>query len=92
MTKEAIITCPIFLEQEKAIVKLTEEVNQAKPGASKVAKAAELLKEVEILLGCREYKPESLECQACRGLATLRKQTAGLIITLHSGLKKAAGP
>lgn len=84
--RDTPITCNIFLEGERAIKVLTKEINSAPAGQPKVLKAEELLKEVEGLLGCQKYDPTSLECQSCRRVANLRKQTAQLVLKVHGSI------
>jgi hypothetical protein len=78
------ITCSIFREGEGKLHVLTEEISTSTASQPKVLKAKELLEVVEGLLSCQNYDSTSLECQSCRGIANLRKQTAELVIKIHS--------
>ena len=78
--KEPGIQCPTFLKQEPGINKLTEGINQAGPVHEKAALALELQKEVNVLLGCSDYKSDGVDCRNCHFLATVRKCVADMII------------
>ncbi|MBI5025127.1 MAG: hypothetical protein HZC12_00040 [Nitrospirae bacterium] len=74
------MNCPIFQKQESAIKKLTDKINKTKDISEKTRFAEELVKEVDVLLSCHDYKSENLDCKNCHTIAILRKKTANLII------------
>ena len=78
--EEAKIDCTIFQKQEPVIKEITNKLNSVQGIFAKAALAGELLKEVDILLSCQDYKKENLDCKNCRFIANLRKKTADLII------------
>lgn len=80
MSGEERINCAIFQKQEPRIKGSTDMINRAKDPREKIKYAEELLGEVKALLDCPDYKKEDVGCSSCRTIATLRKQTAELII------------
>lgn len=83
--EKAKINCLKFQEKEPAIRKITEGINQAqRQGKLEWAKKLEV--EVEPLLACEDYNPESLECQSCRLISQTREKTAGVIIKALNSL------
>ncbi len=77
---QAKIDCMVFQERETAIEDITACINRAECVEEKAAFAAELQKEVDVLLSCADYDQNSLDCRNCRFIATLRSRTAGLIM------------
>lgn len=77
---EASIGCLTFQKQESEIKKITEKINQAKGLKEKVELAAELQKEVGVLLSCPDYNEKNFDCKNCRIISNLRQKTANLII------------
>jgi len=80
MTEESGIQCRLFKIQEPHIKKATQLINQARDPKQKAREAEKMLVEINILLECAEYDDKKVDCQACRKIAGLRKQTAELII------------
>ena len=78
--QEPGIQCPTFLRLEPGIRKLTESINQAEDVREKAPLALELQNEVNVLLGCPDYKSDGVDCRNCHFLATLRKKTAEVVI------------
>lgn len=77
--EEEKISCSKFQKKEPTIKKITEGINQAQ-GQEKLGWAKKLEAEVEPLLSCEDYDPESLGCQSCRLICQTRKKTAEVII------------
>lgn len=89
--EEPGIQCPNFLKKEPDINKLTESINQAEDVYEKSALALELQKEVNVLLECRDYKRDGVQCRNCHFLATVRRRVAEVMILaekLNVGLDK----
>lgn len=80
MVAETSIQCPIFLDRERKVTRLTEQINRARTVAEKGAGAEELSAVVDGLLTCDHYQASNLECVQCRSLARLRQETAALIL------------
>jgi regulator of protease activity HflC (stomatin/prohibitin superfamily) len=74
------INCAAFRNQESAIDDITAKINRAECVEEKAVFAAELQKEVDVLLSCADYDQSSLDCRNCRFIAALRHRTAGLIM------------
>jgi len=74
------ISCPIFQKQEPIIKEITDKINKARGVQEKAKFAEELLKEVNVLLSCPDYKDTNLDCKNCHFIGNLRKKTANLII------------
>ena len=83
------VNCPIFREQESVIKDITAKINEAKGVQEKAKFAMELLEEVDVLLSCPDYDDEKRPgCENCYFIASLRKQTADLIIKAKKLTKK----
>ena len=77
---QAKIDCAVFRNRQTAIEDITAEINKAERVEEKAVFAAELRKEVDVLLSCSDYDQNSLDCKNCRFISTLRNRTAGLIM------------
>lgn len=86
--KNVEIHCPIFLNEEEVMEKLTQEINEAKSIGEKVAKAQELIDEVETLLSCEEYDSKNIDCKNCRIISNLRKETAEVVARMSKIMNK----
>lgn len=91
MNKESTIRCHIFQAQEKDIQELTDAINKATASNSRMEKASELMKEVDVLLSCQDYDELSISCVSCRSIASLRRQTAELILKMHGTFLRSKG-
>ena len=85
--------CPKFSDAEKTINQLTSEINNSKNLAAKAAKARELIKAADTLLACTDFDKGIWNCETCRQVASLRKQTSQIILhvsdgDVESGLRK----
>ena len=74
------IDCPIFSEYEEKIKKLTQFINGRKIISKKVDKAQELLEIINILSSCPKFNDGAEDCENCRFILNLRKETARIII------------
>ena len=81
--KSTTIKCPIFQAQEGDLQELSDTVNKATTSVLRMEKASELMKEVGVLLSCQDYDESLISCISCHSIASLRKQTAGLILKMH---------
>lgn len=81
--KSTIIKCPIFQTQEGYIQELSDAINKAATSDSRMGKASELMKEVDVLLSCQDYDESSIPCISCRSIASLRNQTSELILKMN---------
>lgn len=79
MEDEPQIRCPIFLEEEKKIKKITDEINKAEPFGKKAERSKDLVEEAEKLLACEKYDDKSMDCKSCRMISKVRKSTGKLI-------------
>jgi len=87
------MSCSKYLETERNIKRLTEEINRAEDVATKVAKARELMEVANSLLSCVDYKKGNWNCENCHRVASLRKETSQIILhvsrgDIESGLRK----
>jgi len=87
------MSCPKYLEMERVIKRLTEEINRAEDVATKAAKARELMDMADSLLSCVEYERGNWNCRNCRRVASLRKGASQIILyvsrgDIESGLRK----
>ena len=85
--------CPKYSDTEKTINQLTHEINNSKNLPAKAAKARELIKAADSLLGCVDFDKETWNCETCRQVTSLRKQTSQIILdvsdgNVESGLRK----
>jgi hypothetical protein len=78
------INCPIglFGPQEDKIETITKLLNAAPTPSQKAPFAQELVDEVGVLLMCRSYDPDNVNCGLCRGFSELRMQTANLVLKM----------
>jgi len=80
------IFCPIGLYQkhEGEIARLTEAINRS-PTADEMARAAhDLRRHASVLLDCRAYDENDLNCRICRDLSILRERTASVVEQMTS--------
>jgi predicted transcriptional regulator len=85
--------CPKYSDTEKTINQLTNEINNSKNLTAKAAKARELIKAADTLLACTDFDKGIWNCETCRQVASLRKQTSQIILhvsdgDVESGLRK----
>ena len=77
--------CPKYSDTEKTINQLTNEINNSKKLNAKAAKARELIKAADTLLACTDFDKGTWNCETCRQLASLRKQTSQIILNVSDG-------
>jgi len=87
------MSCSKYLEMERMIKRLTEEINRAEDVAVKAAKARKLIEVADSLLSCVEYERGNWNCENCHRVASLRKETSQIILhvsrgDIESGLRK----
>ena len=85
--------CSKYSDTEKAIRQLTNEINKTKDLSAKAVKARELMKLADMLLACTDFDKGIWNCETCRQVASLRKQTSQIILhvsqgDVESGLRK----
>lgn len=78
--EEERINCSMFQKQERIIKAVSDRINIAREPREKIKHAEELLKEVNVLLDCPDYKEKNTDCGNCRTVTNMRKQTAELVI------------
>ncbi len=79
------MSCSKYLEAERAIGQLTEEINRAENLITKADKARELVRAADSLLSCTEYKKGNWSCEGCHRVALLRKEVAQIILHVSKG-------
>lgn len=79
------MSCSKYLEAERAIRPLTEEINRAENVTTKADKARELIRAADSLLSCTEYKKGDWSCEGCHRVALLRKEVAQIILHVSKG-------
>jgi len=87
------MSCSKYLETERAIKRLTEEINGAEDVATKAARAEELMDVADSLLSCASYERGKWNCENCHTVASLRKEASQIILhvsrgEIESGLRK----
>ncbi len=78
----ANLSCPIdlFPKQEMEVARLTRSINQVPTAAQKSPFAQSLLEAVTVLLECAAYDETNTNCDSCRSISELRRQTASLVM------------
>jgi len=79
------MSCSKYLEMERTIKRLTDEINRAEGVATKAAKARELMEMADSLLSCVDYKKGDWSCENCRRVASLRKEASQIILHVSRG-------
>jgi ArsR family transcriptional regulator len=79
------MNCSKYLEMERVIKRLTEEINRAEDVATKAAKARELIGVADSLLSCVDYKSGNWNCENCHRVASLRKEASQIILHVSKG-------
>jgi len=87
------MSCSKYLEMERTIKRLTDEINRAEDAATKAAKARELMGVADSLLSCVDYERGNWNCENCHVVASLRKEASQIILhvskgDIESGLRK----
>ncbi len=79
------MSCSKYLEMDRVIKGLTDEINKAEDVATKAAKARELMGVVDSLLSCVDYGRGNWNCENCRRVASLRKEASQIILYVSRG-------
>ena len=79
------MSCSKYMETERAIKRLTEEMNNAEDVATKAAKARELMAAADSLLSCADYEKGNWNCENCHRVASLRKEAAEIVLHVSNG-------
>lgn len=74
------IECHIFLQREPQVKFLINRINSTKSIDEKAQFAEQLFNEVKILLDCKDYNEECLDCITCQTVSNLRAKMANLIL------------
>ncbi len=87
------MSCSKHIEAERAIKRLTEEINRAEDVDTKAAKARKLVEAADSLLTCADYEKGNWNCENCHRVASLRKEVAQIVLhvsegDVESGLRK----
>ena len=87
------MSCPKYLETEKTIKRLADEINRAEDVSTKAARAQELMDATDRLLSCVDYKRGDWNCENCHRVASLRREASQVILhvsrgDVESGLRK----
>jgi hypothetical protein len=79
---QANIHCPIdlFPKQEDEINRLSQVVNLVQGAAQKAPYAQALIETVNVLLACKSYDENGLDCQLCRNFSQLRLKVYSLVV------------
>lgn len=79
------MSCSKYLQTEREIKRLNEEINRARDVATKVAKANELMRVADSLLSCTDFEKGNWNCENCQRVTSLRKEASQIILHVSSG-------
>jgi len=79
------MSCPRYLEIERVMTQLTEEINKAEDVAVKATNAQKLMEMADVLLSCQDYDEKDWNCRNCRRMAFLRKEASQIILHVSRG-------
>jgi len=79
------MSCPRYLEIERVMTQLTEEINKAEDVAVKATNAQKLMEMADVLLSCQDYDEKDWNCRNCRRMASLRKEASQIILHVSRG-------
>jgi predicted transcriptional regulator len=79
------MSCPKYLEMERVIGELTEEINSTQDVSLKAVKAQKLSQMADALLSCKDYDEGNWNCENCRRVASLRKDASQIILHVSRG-------
>jgi len=79
------MSCSKYLETERMIERLTEEINRAEDVAAKAVKARELMEMADALLFCEDFEKGNWNCESCHRVGSLRKQASQIILHVSRG-------
>jgi ArsR family transcriptional regulator len=79
------MSCSKYLQTEREIKRLNEEINRARDVATKVSKANELMRVADSLLSCTDFEKGNWNCENCQRVTSLRKEASQIILHVSSG-------
>ena len=79
------MSCSKYLQTEREIKRLNEEINRARDVATKVSKANELMRVADYLLSCTDFEKGNWNCENCQRVTSLRKEASQIILHVSSG-------
>jgi ArsR family transcriptional regulator len=79
------MSCSNYLQTERVIKRLNEEINSARDVATKGSKARELMRVADSLLSCADFERGNWNCENCHRVASLRKEVSQIILHVSSG-------
>jgi len=79
------MSCSKYLQTEREIKRLNEEINRARDVATKVSKANELMRVADSLLSCADFERGNWNCENCYRVTSLRKEVSQIILHVSSG-------
>ena len=79
------MSCSKYLQTEREIKRLNEEINRARDVATKVPKANELMRVADYLLSCTDFEKGNWNCENCQRVTSLRKEASQIILHVSSG-------
>jgi ArsR family transcriptional regulator len=79
------MSCSKYLQTERGIKRLNEEINRARDVATKVSKANELMRVADSLLSCTDFEKGNWNCENCQRVTSLRKEASQIILHVSSG-------
>lgn len=79
------MSCSKYLQTERVIKRLNEEINRARDVATKVSKARELMRVADSLLSCADFERGNWNCEICHRVTSLRKEVSQIILHVSSG-------
>lgn len=80
-----IMSCSKYIKADRAIKRLTEEINSAGDVSTKADKAQELMTLANSLLSCADYEQGNRNCENCHRVASLRKDASQIILHVSKG-------
>lgn len=79
------MSCPKYLEMERVIGQLIEEINSTQDVSLKAVKAQKLSRMADAFLSCKDYDEGNWNCENCRRVASLRKDASQIILHVSRG-------
>jgi len=75
------IHCPIGLYEKHGdeIARLTDAINRSSTAGEMAQAAHDLREHASVLLDCRAYDDNNLNCRMCRDLSAWREKTAAVV-------------
>ena len=79
------MSCSKYLQTEREIKRLNEEINRARDVATKVSGANELMRVADSLLSCTDFEKGNWNCENCYRVTSLRKEASQIILQVSGG-------